>query len=200
MFEMESGVKCQVGRFNSDRFVEFVEREVHFDASVHDLRDLVLATDLLRDRYTLCGQSILETPYYTLMAELANGCVSSDSDYVIRCRLGRLDSRPPLEPDLGRLQDCYEKRMSELADGRRFYIYVRCVKWRGRPVFAIADGKHRAALAAYLGCPERLVLRVVSRDVLEEPFFKNVYEYVLRLDPREYSINQEMIKAIRYGQ
>lgn len=199
IFETDTGVKCQIGRFKSDRFIEYVENEIKFEQGVNDLRDLVLATDLLRNRHTLCGMSLVDTPYYQLMEELGNNCLREDSEYIVRCRAGALDSRPPLKVKVAALQECYKKRVQQLAGGWIPFIYVRSVVWKGKRVYAIEDGKHRAALAAYLGCPDRLVLRILSRNILNEPFFSSVYGHVLGLDPSEYSINQEMIRAIQDG-
>jgi hypothetical protein len=196
-FETEVGVKCRLGRFNSERFRDYVEYESPFLSISCDFADLLMPADFLRDRFTLCGMSLPESPYVRLMEEIASGALAADSEYVSRCRAGTLDSRQPFSPSLEGLQDCYRLRVRELSENRPFYVYVRRVLWRGETAYVIADGKHRAALAASLNRPECLRLRFVSGDALREPFFQQTYAHVLSLDPLEYSINQQMIKAIQ---
>ncbi|MDI6827164.1 MAG: hypothetical protein QME62_01625 [Armatimonadota bacterium] len=196
--ETNVGLKCLFGRFSSDRLNEYVFDEMPFSSTSLELSDLLLSTDFLRDRYTLCGVDLLQSPHFRLMQEMATGTLTHESEYVLRCQSGTLDSRLPFDPDLSQLRKYYNLRLEELKERKRFYIYVRQVTLNGRIVCLIADGKHRAALAAYLERTKCLYLRYVSSEVNNEPFFRQVFDRVLTLDPQEYSINQMMIRAIQH--
>ncbi|MDH7482327.1 MAG: hypothetical protein QHH26_10200 [Armatimonadota bacterium] len=197
VFETEAGLKCLFGRFSSNRLDEYVEDEMPLKSAFVDSSDLLLSADFLRDRYTLCGVSLLQSPHFSLMQQMASGTLTQDSDYVLRCKSGTLDSRLPFDPDLEQLRHCFQLRLGELNENKPFYIYVRRIIFKEKPVYLIADGKHKAALATYFNRTDCLYLRFVSSKVNQEPFFRQIYDRILSLDPQEYSINQNFIRAIR---
>ena len=113
-----------------------------------DPATLHLAYDCLKDPYTLLGTEIAQSPHYSLMQCCSEGdpCKSS---YFELAKKGALDGR-----------DCWlesgEKSMEHFRESRRqlesgnykpIWFYVLDGKRY------VSDGKHRAALAAYLGIP-----------------------------------------------
>lgn len=194
-FQTGVGVKCRLGRFDSRRLDDFVEAECPFESTKLKFSDLLMPADLLRNRYTICGVSLMQSPHYRLMEDISSGNLTSESEYVRRCRLGAVDSRPAYNPILTSLVEKYERRLREFRSNQVFEVYVRSVIWRGDWVLVIADGKHRAALAAFLHRADLVRLRYLSKSFLEEPFFRQVHSHVMRLSPSEYSINQEMIRS-----
>lgn len=196
VFETEIGVKYRFGCFDSDRFSEYVIRELPFTSAGLCLSDLVMPLDLLRNRYTLCGTALPQSAHFRLMEEIENGTLTSDSEYVSRCKMGTLDARLPsnLEPEF--LIRQYQLRKEKLVRNGVTTISVIKVSLKGKPTYIIADGKHRAALVAYLGRLDSLRIRLLSNKFAQEPFFQQVFSYALSLGSGEYSINQEMIRAI----
>jgi len=196
VFETGVGVKYRFGRFDSSRFSEYVIQEVPFTSTGLHFSELVIPLDLLRNRYTSCGRALLQSAHFRLMEEIENGTLTPDSEYISRCKLGTLDARLPFSPELEYLTRRYQLQKEELLQGKTVTIFVIQASLRDKPTYIIADGKHRAALVAYLDRPELLRIRLLSNAFAQDPFFQQVYSYTLGLDPREYSINQEMIKVI----
>lgn len=195
VFETSVGVKYQNGRFDSSRFDEYVTHDIPYESAEIRFADLVLPPDLLRNRYTLCGKSILDSPHYHLIDAIARGRLTSEHEYLTRVMMGTLDARLPKKTTVEFLLHKFQARQAELLRGDTVTIYVIKMTFQDRPVYVIADGKHRAAMVAYFNFPELLHLRVISGDFAKEPFFSNVYSYTLNMNQTEYSINQEMIKA-----
>jgi hypothetical protein len=174
-----------------------VIQEIPFTATNLDFSSLVMPPDLLRNRYTLCGNMVLQSPHYRLIEELAHGTLTFDSEYITRATLGTLDARVPGKPALEYLASKHQLRREELFSDKRIEIFVTEVVIKEKRVYVIADGKHRAALVAYYNRPESLHLRVISNEFCQDPFFRSVYGFMLSKDPQGYSINQEMIKALQ---
>ena len=196
VFETDAGVKYEFGRFDSNHFSRFLIREESFPSVVQSFSELVVNPDLLRNRYALCGTAITETPYFQLMADIDTGVLTPDSDYVRRAGNGTLDHRLPYSYDLDFLHHQYRLRCQELTERGEFTISVIRVSLQNRQRYVILDGKHKAAMAAYLHRPESLRLRFLSNGFSRDTFFRRVYAYTLARDPDEYSINQTMIRAI----
>ena len=197
VFETESGVKYELGGFDSDHFGDYAIGEVTFASTGYPWSALVMTPDLLRDRYTLCGRGLPQSPHFRLMEEIESGTLGPDSEYVSRCRTGTLDGRLPFEPNLDHLIQTCRYRKEELSDNTVFTISAIRVAPRGKPKYVIVNGKHRAALVAYLDRPESLHIQLLSNGFAQHPFFQRVYSRTLRLDPRDYSVNQQMIRAIQ---
>ena len=195
-FETNVGMKYRFGGFDSGKFNQFVEEEFSFESSGLSLHDFVLPPDLLRDKYTSCGHIITESVHLELMKDLAQNELTRDSNYISRARNGTLDARMPFECKLEFLRGTFGARVKALQEGELFTIYVLRVLFREKCQYVIADGKHRTALVAYFQKPQALRIRLISSSFAQELFFRKIYSHVLRLNPTEYSINQEMIKAI----
>ena len=197
IFETSVGVKYKYGRFDSSQFRNCVIRTTRFLSLNITFDDLIMPPDLLRNRYTLCGASILHSPHYKLIKDISVGVLTRDSEYLFRCRSGTLDARLPTNPEPGVLMQECQLRRQDLLERQVMKVYVLEVPLGGKPKYMIVDGKHSAALIAYDNRPECLQLEFVSNEFVQEPFFLQVYSYTLGLDSREYSINQEMIKSIQ---
>lgn len=200
VFETEVGVKYQLGRFDSIRFRDHVVEEISFGATDLASSDLLLGPDYLRNCHTLCGRTILRSPHYALIAEIEEGRLTATSEYMQRCRTGTIDARAGHHPTLKFLMQKHRLRKDELFADQRMEIYVSVVTFRGKPVYVIADGKHRAALAAYYNRMESVHLRVISNEVFQVPFFRRMDIFTLTCSSQEYSVNQEMIEARRNGE
>jgi hypothetical protein len=197
VFETDVGIKFRHGRFNSDKFNQFVIGEkalVEFPSITFS--NLLLPPDLLKNKYTLCGRELLQSPHFRLMKAIGDGIFDSENEYVLRYKQGTLDARLPERLDPEQLVQKYQQRRNELKRVGVFTIHVVEVLLENKPSYIIVDGKHRAAMIASLGSPESLRLRLVSKNYSNEFFFKEVYTYCLNSDPGEYSINQQIIKAI----
>ncbi|MCG2659189.1 MAG: hypothetical protein L6437_02955 [Kiritimatiellae bacterium] len=197
IFQTETGVKYRFSGFDSDRFSEYVIHEIPFVSAGISFSDLLAPPDLLRDRYTTCGQSVLRSPYYQLINEIFSGTLKPNSEYLTRCRKGTLDARLPSDPSLEFLMQKFQMQQAALLSGKVITIFVVKATLRGNSAYVIADGKHRAALVAAYNRPESLLMRVISTDFVRDSFFSKVYSYTLRMDPAEYSINQGMIKVLQ---
>lgn len=196
VFETEVGVKYRFGRFNSARYVDYVIQEIPFSSSGLRFSDLVFPPDLLRDRYTLCGIGVPQSPHFGLMEDIEKGTPGDECAYMSRRKNGTLDARLPAEGGFGYITQRYWLRKRELLLNGAGQISVIRVSVRDEPKYVIEDGKHRAAMAAYLGRPDCLHLRLLSNAFTQDPFFQQVFSYTLGLDSGEYSINQEVIRAI----
>jgi len=197
VFQTDTGIKYRFGSYDSNRFGEYVIQDIPFVSANIIFPNLIMGADLLQNRYTLCGRSVLQSPHYRLIEEIVTGTLTADSEYVARSRMGTLDARLPSDIALDSLIQKCQRRQAELFSGKMMSIFVIKIILGGKPAYVIADGKHRAALVAYYNRPESLLLRVISNEYVREPFFSDIYSYTLEMSPEEYSINQDMIKALR---
>lgn len=197
LYETDVGVKYRHAYFDSARFSEYIEDEFVLGSLDLPFSDFLMPPDLLRNAYTNCGKSILESPHYQLMNELESGTFSeAGSNYLRRSKSGTLDARSPVNVDPKFIREKFKMRKEELLRGGYLTVTVfrLCLKQRSR--YVIADGKHRIAMAALLSCPQQLLLRRISRRFSDDPFFHRIYSFILTLEPNDYSINQQIIKAI----
>lgn len=197
VFQTTVGVKYHFIRFDSNRFSEYVIQTIPFVTADISFSDLVMPPDLLQNRYTLCGQSVTRSPHYRLIEEICMGVLTLDSEYIMRSKTGTLDARLPTNPTLEFLIHKCQTRQAEMFSGKTMTIFVTKVTLRDKLAYVIADGKHRAALAAYHNKPESLLMQVISKEFVRDRFFSKVYSHTLNMDPAEYSINQEMIKMLK---
>ena len=199
VYETSVGLKYRGAHFDSRLFAEHVVDALPLSDCPGGLSRLLMPPDLLRNQFTMCGTPVTESPHFGLMQAIESGTLTESVDYVRRMRKGMLDARPPAETPLERLAGSYQQRKDGLAASHVFEIFVIRMTWRGEPSYVIADGKHRAAVAAALNRPESLFLHVISRDFAERPFFQFVYGRVLDTKSPDYTINQDMIKEIVDG-
>jgi hypothetical protein len=195
LFETSVGVKYKNSRCRSDYFGRYSPERLDFLTANLTWADLVLPPDLLKNPFTSCGKSVLESPHYELMAALGRG--AAPLAYMERVRAGTLDGRLPGSASAAFVKRQYQSRLEEVTRNGTVTVWVTPVRWRDECRYMIVDGKHRAALLAQLNRPESLTLQVVTNGFAQDPFFESIYSYVLKLDSPDYSINQEMIQAIR---
>ena len=196
VFETEVGVKYKNGAFNSAHFDRYVIRKISLTSLSVSFSSLLLPPDLLRNQNTLCGVRLPHSPHFHLMAAIESSKSIRESEYLQRCQRGTIDARLPAKRNLNSLVRRYHIQRAELCETGTSTISVIQVSWHGEPVYVIADGKHRAALAACLNRPESICLQLLSADFAQDAFFQTVYSFVLNLDAHDYSINQQMIRTI----
>jgi hypothetical protein len=193
------GIKY-IGRgFDSRQFARYVVRTLAPAPGSFSWDDLRLSPDLLRDEFTHCGAPITQSPHLRFMREVRDGRADADSEYVRLCASGTLDARRGFAADPAVLVRQFHARADELAGRREADVHVFTPrKYEGREVYVIADGKHRAALAALSGDVSRLRLHVVSDEVLAHDFFRRIYGAVMVASEKSYSVNQQMVKLLRH--
>jgi hypothetical protein len=193
-----AGIKY-VGRgFHSSQFDKYVMRTLDGLPSEFAWDDLVLPPDLLRDEYTHAGEPITRSPHFRLMQELRDNVPGKASEYARLCRTGTLDARRGFAVDIDDLASKFRERAREVA--RNGEVDVRVFppcRLADRDVYMIADGKHRAALAAVFGDTRPLRLSIISDDVLAHPFFRKIYDAVMAAPKKRFAVNQRMVEILR---
>lgn len=114
-------------------------------------KDIYLGMDYLKDDYTLVNVNIKDTPHYEFMSLLDNNEDISHSNYIKRFYNGTLDARIP-HKKYNNYSSFYRKHRfvkSEIIKG----TYSPVVVYKIKEKYYIYDGKHRAALCAYLSVP-----------------------------------------------
>jgi hypothetical protein len=110
---------------------------------------LFLGPDFLKDNYTLLDCPLKNSPHYGFVECLSQKGNPEHTDYIKRYYQGTLDGR------FGHSRIRYFSIFFKKNDQRRENIIsgniepVMVYEWKGRTY--IQDGKHRAALCAYLG-------------------------------------------------
>jgi hypothetical protein len=112
--------------------------------------------------------------------------------YCKRYEAGTLDSRSPvfISADMiERFEKIFEKRKKEVAEDS--YAPVQVYRINDR--LYIADGKHRAAMSAYLGIKIKCV--EISDDFLKDSFRQWVYRKMCK-KRTQYSCNISLFEKI----
>ena len=153
---------------------------------------LFLGFDGLDDRYTLVGIDVLHSPHYGLMEALENGKDPAETDYCKRYKNGTLDSRSPVpltKTVLDNFANMFPKRKKEILDGVCEPVQVYRI---GEKLY-LADGKHRAALCAFLQKPIPCV--EISPDYLNDSFRRWMYAAMCR-KPKRYQRNINLFREL----
>lgn len=150
-----------------------------------DAKDLYLGFDALKDVYSLAGVNIMDSPHFDFMRALDGGDDLLKTEYCERFKTGTLDSRSGVFVSKKMLQMfCRKYGM------RRQEIEKECYKpvqiYQVADKYYIADGKHRAALCAYMGQP--IVCIEVSPELLQDSFRLWMYRKMMR-KPNVYKKN-----------
>ena len=157
-----------------------------------DAEKLYLGFDALKDTYSLCGVNILNSPHYELMKTIEAGDDVSMSDYCKRCEKGALDGRSAIHMnryEIERLKEFYKQRKTSILENSIGPAQV--YKINGQ--YYLADGKHRAALAASLGLKIRCV--EISSDFLKDSYRMWIYRKMI--EKKElYKLNILLIDKI----
>ena len=157
-----------------------------------DPRTLLLPYDCLKDKYTQLGTDILHSPHYALM----QGCAAGDltgNPYVERAEKGTLDERDSyLFADAAYIKSFRDNLESFEEESTKTIFYYEIGGKR-----YIADGKHRAALAAFLGKP---VYGVLLRIPWDKSKINMRRLKIMKRHPKAYSKNiahLEQVMGIR---
>lgn len=134
---------------------------------------LFLGPDFLKDKYTLLGRCITDSPHIGFVSALMNNEPIEDTEYIQRFLNGTLDWRSPtiMPKDKMCFYNKFEHSLSEIQSGE--YTPVTVYLQGGK--YYIYDGKHRAALCALLGKGVRC--KVVGNEVANA----NVWNYMFQM-------------------
>lgn len=148
---------------------------------------LFLGPDFLKDSYTLLNRRLLDSPHYSFIEAVNNRADLSSSDYYDRYIRGTLDWRHCLlrSKNMKRFFDINEKSKQEIEKGD--YKPVVVYYWKSRCY--IFDGKHRAALCAFMNKPVRCI--VVPASVALDGVWARLFSIVK--DSKMYSIHNDFI-------
>lgn len=155
-----------------------------------DASDLYLGFDALKDEYTLVGTGIVESPHYGLMEALASQSSIANTEYVLRYSKGSLDQRSAVyltKKAKNVIVATFKARYFEVQNGDYPAVQVYCVNGK----YYVADGKHRAALCAYLNKPIKCV--DIGRDFLSDSFRLWIYS-AMKKNPDEFVSNLELFE------
>jgi len=143
--------------------------------------ELYLGVDYLKDRYTLLGCNLLDSPHYNFLRAIRDNEDLLKTDYLIRFEKGTLDGRRgmPKQKKINKYIEKYKIRQSELERNQLAPVLV----YKIAGSYYIYDGKHRAALCALNDKP------VVCQQVNVNLF---VGKYDLIKQDREYQKHHEL--------
>lgn len=113
--------------------------------------ELFMGMDYLKDDFSLVNVNIKNTPHYSLMELIENDDDLSQSDYFRRFYDGTLDARIPHKQynDYSFFLQKHISVKKDVIGG----TYEPIIVYKINDRFYIYDGKHRAALCAYLNLP-----------------------------------------------
>ena len=135
--------------------------------------ELYLGPDFLKDEYTLLDCPLKDSPHVGFVRCLSLGGNPKETNYIKRYYKGTLDGRIG-HSSIRDFSDYYEinsQRSERVLSGNMDPVMV--YEWKGRKY--IQDGKHRAALCAYLGKEIPCVL------IDENTLFGGITECLLRI-------------------
>lgn len=144
-------------------------------------RALYLPFDFLKDEFTLLDTNIMESPHYKLICGCDEGNLENN-EYINRAICGTLDGRDSTYETVERYLKCYSEKQKDFQENQieaiRFYTV-------GRKKY-IADGKHRAAMAAYHGW------KITGKEIypinIITPNVKRMYS-IMKKKPESYLQN-----------
>lgn len=164
-----TGLKSvNINRLYSDNIIEFTPDNM---ISV-DPNNLFLSTDYLKDDYTLLDCCILDSPHYSFIEAVNNGKDIRKTDYYKRFLTGKLDGRHcQRERNLSYFYDKNIKAKESVESGN--YKPVVVYLWKGH--YYICDGKHRAALCAFMKRNVNCILAPSISDFSRSAINKEIY-------------------------
>lgn len=177
LYETPVGIKCSNSIIANVKYTKLEEKYLPSD-------QLFLGVDFLKDKFTLCGQSISDSPHYNLMKALDNNEPIKTTDYWRRIKNGTLDSRSksnPIKKEVEYFYSQFKKRKDEVLSGQYEPISVFFFDDR----YYIEDGKHRAALCAYLKKDVRC--NIISSDCMLDSY--RMWNFRCLMNKKDYSIN-----------
>ena len=143
-------IKTRTGlkNVNMDRLYGDNVMEINPDDVISiDPGRLFLGMDYLRDDYTLLDRCILDSPHYAFIETVNSGGDIKKTEYYKRFVTGKLDGRH-LQRERGASYFYSKNEKARQSIERGDYKPVVVYLWKNR--FYICDGKHRAALCAFM--------------------------------------------------
>lgn len=153
---------------------------------------LFLSVDYLKDNYTLLDCCLIDSPHYGFVSAINSGQKIQRTEYYQRFIKGYLDGRHCQRTrDVSYFFNKNEKAKQDISCGS--YKPVSVYFWKGR--YYICDGKHRAALCAYLNKDVRCVLVPSISGFKESAIHKEIYRIMLH--DKDFS---KHIEYLNYGE
>lgn len=170
VFDSSVGIK----QLNMSRLVnpgKWAGRNCEMDSS-----QLLLGPDFLKDKYTLLGTSLADSPHYALVKTIAEGGCIEDTDYFHRFRSATLDWR------LWQFSRCnsskfvksFEKSKSDILDDK----YAPVIIYKVGDKKYVFDGKHRAAMCLLYGHQVKCI--EVDNSVAYRGVFHFLFEMTIK--------------------
>lgn len=184
LYNTSVGIKCFNPIIKNERYSVLGQKEVSPE-------NLFLDIDFLKDKYTLCDTSILDSPHYGLMIALERNEDIRHTDYWQRTIKGTIDSRQktvPSKKEYNQFYSTYQQKKNEVSSGDYAPIKVYCVNNK----YYIADGKHRAALCAMMG--KLVKCNIISSDCMLDSYY--MWNYRKMKDEKGYSINNRFFEEL----
>lgn len=150
--------------------------------------DLLLGVDGLFDNYSHMGKRITESPHYRLM----KACDRNDfinCEYLMLENKGALDSRESINRSIEKHLNVYNEVKSQIEEEKYTPVSYYIVDEKKY----IHDGKHRAAMCAYLGKKVKCV-EVSPTSVCSEYMIRLKREIVKK--PGLFTKHQRIIEVI----
>ena len=160
---------------NMSQLVE-KDKNIHFEQVVLSPDQLFLGPDHLKDNYTNLYTSIKDSPHYYLMKDIDEHNDLSCSIYINKFYNGVLDWRhiQPIVANYEFYLMKFRKSSYEIHNN----IYPPVIVYRVNGVYYIADGKHRAALCAYLN--KEVVCKLIDAKSALGVIDKYLYSVMLK--------------------
>lgn len=151
--------------------------------------DLYLGPDYLKDKYTLLGKCILESPHYDFMRAINDNMDITQTEYYSRIVAGKLDGRHR-QRKRNKMFFHSKKQEAEVAIDNGIYAPVKIYKWKER--YYIYDGKHRAALCALKNKNVKCIL--IKPIVGEDMSLVDKEIYRLMAENNQYSRHNKFVE------
>lgn len=158
-----------------------------------DAEQLILGYDGLKDPFTLVGCSIVDSPHFAFMKALKEKKDISQTDYVNREKEGSLDGRFEqfvTQAELEKHKAIFDRQLRNIASQNG----LPSVVYRTQLGYVIIDGKHRAALGAYINGKARCVI-VDSSEILRDTYLRDLYR-CMKKNEAEYTRNIAFIEML----
>lgn len=148
---------------------------------------LYLGPDFLKDNFTLLNCRLLDSPHYSFIEAVNNRANPLSTDYYDRYIRGTLDWRHCQLRSKSTRRFFEKNKKSKKEIEERKYKPVVVYYWKNRCY--IFDGKHRAALCAFINEPIRCV--VVPASVALDGVWARLFHIVK--DSCAYSLHNDFI-------
>jgi hypothetical protein len=189
IYEAKVGIK-PVNQLISSDFFELYQGA----RTSQDTGNLFLSFDGLKDRFSLMGTPITESPHYAFIKALECGNDLHSTEYVERMEAGTLDFRPAtrlMKRNINKFQSIFQQKKEEIYS-RKIPQEIKALLLNGK--YYIADGKHRAALCAMYGLP--IMVKDVT-PIIYDSYFHWIHNKMQR-HPQQYKKHLDFF-SLAYG-